>query len=187
MYKRQTIQRETAFYLTVLLERGLEEVNQIKAKMEEGSALILDQILETKLEEIYEIEAKLQREAWTVIAKMDTIMLKTWLNEASKFQEEMNKTVAYQKSGRLDWETNKFKLEAVVTKNGAIAPQPVQLTTDARFSAPMLSMGRRRVTGVKMLREISRGAPKASRPRVENIIKLYEKTKSQISKRLKPS
>ena len=87
----------------------------------------------------------------------------------------MNKTVAYQKSGRLDWETNKFKLEAVVTKNGAIAPQPVQLTTDARFSAPMLSMGRRRATGVKMLREISRGAPKANRARIENIIKLYEK------------
>ena len=176
--------------MTVLLERGLQEVNQIKAKVEEESALIwvkfeakvqgesapiLDQILETKLEEVYEIEAKLQREAWTVVAKMDTIMLRTWLNEASKFQEEMNKTIAYRKSGRLDWETNKFKIEAVVTKNGAIAPQPVQLTTDARFSAPMLSMGRRRVTGVKMLREISRGAPKANRPRIENIIKLYEK------------
>ena len=160
--------------MTVVLERGLQEVNQIKAKIEEESAQILDQILDTKNEEAYEIEAKLQREAWTVIAKMDTIMLKTWLNEASKFQEEMNKTVAYQKSGRLDWETNKFKLEAVVTKNGAIAPPPVQLTTDARFSAPMLSMGRKRVTGVKMLREISRGAPKANRPRIENIIKLYE-------------
>ena len=91
------------------------------------------------------------------------------------------------KGGRLDWETNQFKLEAVVTKNGAIAPQPVQLTTDTLFSAPMLSMGRKRVTGVKMLREISRGAPKANRPRIENIIKLYEKTKSQTSKRRKPS
>jgi hypothetical protein len=86
----------------------------------------------------------------------------------------MNKTVAYQKSGRLDWETNKFKLEAVVTKNGAIAPQAVQLTTDACFSTPMLSMGRKRVTGVKMLSEISRGAPKANRAIIENIIKLYE-------------
>jgi hypothetical protein len=163
---------ETAFYLTVLLERGLEEVNQIKAKMEEESALILDQNLETKLEEIYEIEANIQREAWTVIAKIDTIMLKTWLNEASKFQEEMNKTVTYKKSGRLDWETNKFKLEAIVTKNGAIAPQPVQLTTDARFSAPMLSMARRRTAGVKMLREISKGGLKENRARIDNIIKL---------------
>ena len=55
--------------MTVLLERGIEEVNQIKAKMEEESAPILDQILETKLEEVYEIEAKLQTEAWTVVAK----------------------------------------------------------------------------------------------------------------------
>ncbi len=52
-------------------------------------------------------------------------MLNSWLNEASKFQEEMNKTVAYQKSGRLDWETNQTKIEAVVTNNGASAPQPV--------------------------------------------------------------
>ena len=160
---------------------------KFEAKVHGESTQFLNQILETKLEEVYEIEANIQREAWTVVTKMDTIMLRNWLNEASKFQEEMNKTVAYQKSGRLDWETNKFKLEAVVTKNGAIAPQPVQLTTDARFSAPMLSMGRRRVTGVKMLREISRGAPKANRARIENIIKLYEKTKSQTSKRRKTS
>jgi len=73
------------------LERGLEEVNQIKAKMEEESALIwvkfeakvhgestqfLNQILEKRLETIWKIEANIQREAWTVIAKMDTIMLK---------------------------------------------------------------------------------------------------------------
>ena len=92
---------------------------------------------------------------------MDTIMLRTWLNEASKFQAEM--------------------------ENGAFAPELVQLSTDALFSAPMLSMGRRRATGVKMLREISRGAPKANRARIENIIKLYEKTKSQTSKRRKTS
>ena len=55
-----TIKRETAFYLAVILERDLKNVNQIKAKMEEESAPIVDQILETKLEEVYEIEAKLQ-------------------------------------------------------------------------------------------------------------------------------
>ena len=84
------------------MERGLQEVNQIEAKMEEESALtwveieakvhgestqLLNQILEKRLETIWKIEANIQREAWTVIAKMDTIMLKTWLNEASKFQE----------------------------------------------------------------------------------------------------
>ena len=73
-----TIQRETAFYLTVLLEQGLQEVNQLKAKMEEESALIWvkfeakiqgesaqisDNILEQKLEEVYEIEANIQRES----------------------------------------------------------------------------------------------------------------------------
>ena len=89
--------------MTVLLERGLQEVNQIKAKMEEEIALIwvkfeakvqgestlfLNQILETKLEEVYEIEAKLQREAWTVIAKMDTIMLKTWLTKQANSKKK---------------------------------------------------------------------------------------------------
>ncbi len=86
----------------------------------------------------------------------------------------MNETVAYQKSGRLDGETNQFKLETVVTINGASAPQAVQLTTHALFSAPMLSMGRRRVMGVNMLREISRGALNENRARIDNIIKLYE-------------
>ena len=38
----------------------------------------------------------------------------------------------------------------------------------------MLSMGRRRVTGVKWLREVSRGAPKANKPRIDYIIALYE-------------
>ena len=60
-------------------------------------------------------------------------------------------------------------------ENGAFAPEPIQLSTDALFSAPMLSMGRRRVQGVKMLRDISRGALKENRPRIDNIIKLYEK------------
>ncbi len=92
---------------------------------------------------------------------------------------KIEKTVAYQKSRKLDWETNKFKLEAVVTKNGASVPEPVQLTTDACLSAPMLSMGRRRSKGVKMLSEISREALKAKKARIENIIKLYEKKKSQ--------
>ncbi len=72
---------------------------------------------------------------------MDTIMLETWLNEASKIQEEVNKTVAYQKSGRLDCETNQAKLETVVTRNGASAPQPVQLTTDALVLLPYVKYG----------------------------------------------
>ena len=86
----------------------------------------------------------------------------------------MNKTISYQNGGKLDWETNEFKLTPIVTRNGAIAPEPIQLTTDACFSTPMLSMGRRRVTGVKWLREVSRGAPKANKARIDYIIVLYE-------------
>ena len=36
-------------------------------------------------------------------------------------------------------------------------------------------MGRRRVTGVKWLREVARGAPKTNKPRIDYIIELYEK------------
>ena len=36
-------------------------------------------------------------------------------------------------------------------------------------------MGRRRVTGVKWLRDVSRGAPKANKARIDYIIELYEK------------
>ena len=135
----------------------------IEAKIKRAQILdrISNKILEQKLKEVYEIEAKLQTEAWTVITQMDTIMLRTWLNKASKFQAEM--------------------------ENGAFAPEPIQLSTDALFSAPMLSMGRRRVQGVKMLREISRGALKENRPRIDNIIKLYEKTNLETSKRQKTS
>ncbi len=43
------------------------------------------------------------------------------------------------------------------------------------FSTPMLSMGRRWVTGVKWLREVSRGAPKANKARIDYIVELYEK------------
>ncbi len=55
----------------------------------------------------------------------------------------------------------------------------------------MLSMGRRRVAGVKCLREISRGAPKGNKVRLDNIVKLYEsgeignlKTAENVEERL---
>jgi hypothetical protein len=56
---------------------------------------------------------------------MDTIVFKTWLSEASNLQAEMNNTISYQKDERLDWETNSYKLQAVVLKNGASAPVPL--------------------------------------------------------------
>ena len=126
----------------------------IEAKIKRAQLLdrISNKILEQKLKEVYEIEAKLQTEAWTVITQTDTIMLRTWVNKASKFQAEM--------------------------ENGAFAPEPIQLSTDALFSAPMLSRGRRRVQGVKMLRKISRGALKENRPRIDKIIKVYEKQRT---------
>ncbi len=111
------------------MEWELKEVYEFEAKNQRESTDMFDQILEQQLEEVWEIEATLQTEAWTVIAQMGTIILKSWPNEASKFQEEMNKTVAYQKSGRLDWETNQFKFEAVVTKNGA---------SDKSFNLPQM-------------------------------------------------
>ena len=36
----------------------------------------------------------------------------------------MNKTVSYQKSGKLDWETTEFKLATIVTNNGALHQNP---------------------------------------------------------------
>jgi hypothetical protein len=74
-----------------------------------------------------------------------------------------------------------------VTKNGASAPQTVQLTTDAFFSASLSSMGRSRVAGVKWLREVSRGAPKANKASIDNIVKLYESSEIANLERRKTS
>ena len=97
---------ESAQIFTQNLEDNLEKLSEIEDNMKRESAhiwvsieakvkraQILDRIsnkiLEQKLKEVYEIEAKLQTEAWTVITQMDTIMLRTWLNKASKFQAGM--------------------------------------------------------------------------------------------------
>lgn len=101
--------------------------------------------------ELREIEAQMQTETWTVITKLDTAILKHWVDEASKYQAEL------------------------MTNPRAIAPEPIKLTTDACFSTPMLSKGRRRVTGVKWLREVARGAPTVNKARINYIIELYEK------------
>ncbi len=53
-------------------------------------------------------------------------------------------------------------------------PEHIKLTSEASFSTLMVSMGRRRVAGIKWLREVSRGAPKGNKARIDNIIKLYE-------------
>ena len=58
----------------------------------------------------------MQTETWTVITKMDTTILKHWVDEASKYQAE------------------------VMTNPRARVPEPIKLTTDACFSTPMLSM-----------------------------------------------
>ena len=42
------------------------------------------------------------------------------------------------------------------------------------FHPYVQSMGRRRVTEVKWLREVSRGAPKANKARIDYITELYE-------------
>ena len=156
------------------MERELKYVWAIETKIQRESTALLNQVLEQQLKYVWAIEAKLPDEAWTVTTDMDTIMLNNWLNEAGKFQAEMNKPISYQKSGRLDWETNEYKLQAIVTKNRARAPAPIQLATDACFSTPMLSMGRKRVAGVKWLKEVARGAPKANKGRIDTIINLYE-------------
>jgi hypothetical protein len=88
------------------------------------------------------------REAWTVTTGIDTIMLNNWLDGASKYQAE------------------------IMTNPRARVPEPIKLTSDVCFSTPMVSMGRRRVAGVKWLREVARGAPKGNRARINYIIEL---------------
>ncbi len=68
---------------------------------------------------------------------MDTGMLNSRPNEASKFQAEMNEAISDHKRGTLGWETNEYKLTLAVTKHGASATAPNQLTTDVCFSTPM--------------------------------------------------
>ena len=115
------------------------------------------------LRELSEIEANMLREAWTVTTRIDTIMLNNWLDDVSKYQA------------------------AVVTNPRAQVPEPIKLTSDVCFSTPMVSMGRRRVAGVKYLREVARGAPKGNRERIDNIVKLYESNEIKTSKRQRPS
>ena len=134
----------------------------------------MSQFVEQQLKYVWAIEAELPDEAWTVITEMDTIMFNNRLNEAGKFQAERNNIISYQKSGRLDWETNGYKLQTVAPKDRACAPEPIQLTTDAGFSTPMLSMGRKRVVGVKWLKEVARGAPKTHKDRDRAIISFCE-------------
>ena len=55
---------------------------------------------------INHVEYKIQREAWTVVTKTDTIMLKQWVRDASAFQAEMNK---------------------FPSTSRALAPEPIQL------------------------------------------------------------
>ena len=100
--------------------------------------------------ELYDLQANMLREAWTVTTRIDTIMLNKWLDEAIRYQT------------------------AVMTNPRAQVPEPIKLTSDVCFSTPMVSMGRRRVAGVKYLREVARGAPKGNRERIDNIVKLYE-------------
>ncbi len=113
--------------------RARDYINHLESKLCRESGYVEQMLLEENLKKLSEIETNIQTETWTVIKKMDTIMLNNWLNEASEYQTEMNKTISYQKGGELDWETNEFKLSPNVTKKGAIAPEPIQLTTDACF------------------------------------------------------
>ena len=100
--------------------------------------------------ELYDLQANMLREAWTVTTKLDTFILKHWLDDVDKYQAE------------------------VMTNPRARVPEPIKLTSDVCFSTPMVSMGRRRVAGVKRLREVARGAPKGNRARINYIIELYE-------------
>ncbi len=100
-------------------------------------------------------KANLQREAWTVIIKMDTIMLKTWLNEASKYQAEPY---------------------PVVNPNRANAPETIKLSTDVCFSTHMGSMGKRE-TNVRKVKNIRLSALKDNKERMDVVINLYESGK----------
>ncbi len=82
-----------------------------------------------------------------------------------------------QKSARLDWEINQFKLEAVVTQNRAIAPEPIRLLADESFSTPTY-MGKRDAK-VKRLKDLRATSPKENRARIDVVIELYASGKMQ--------
>ncbi len=70
-------------------------------------------------------EAKLPEEVRTVITEMGA--KNSWLIEASKRKAEVNKPMSFQKNGRLDWETNVCKLQAVATKTEHVRQNPLNL------------------------------------------------------------
>jgi hypothetical protein len=115
--------------------RARDYINHFESNVSRESGYVEQLLLEENVWKLTQIEAKLQRETCAVTTKMDTVLLKTWLGEASKYQTEMNNTL--------------------VTKHRPIAPTPIQLTTDVCFPTLVVSMGRRRVAGVKWLVEVS--------------------------------
>ena len=96
--------------LEAKLEENLKELSQLEATINQENVQIFTEHVEDNLEQLNEIEAKMQTEAWTVTAKMDTIMLNNWLKDASKFQAEMGKRFLTKKVDALVGRRTKFNL-----------------------------------------------------------------------------
>ena len=105
--------------------RSRDYINHLESKVSRESDCVEQLLLKENLKQLSEIQANMSREAWTVTTRIDMIMLNKWLDEASKYQAE------------------------VMTNTRAIAPEPIQLTTDACFPTPMLSMGSKTSYGSK--------------------------------------
>jgi hypothetical protein len=170
------VARESGFVEYLLLTENLKTLSEIETKIYKESEPILAEHLRENLEQVREIEANLRTEAWTVATKLDTIMLKLWLEQACKYQTDLSKTVSHRKGGKLDWETNESKLTPIVTKSGAQAPEPIQLTTGMCFSSPMVSMGKRE-TNVNKLKNLRLNALKENKEKIDAIIDLYQSGK----------
>ena len=88
--------RENGYVEQLLLEENLKKLSGVEAEIQRKTATCLNHILEQHLNDVWAIEAKLPDEEWTVSANVDTIMLSNWLDEASKFQTEVNELISYQ-------------------------------------------------------------------------------------------
>ncbi len=67
--------------------RARDYINHLASNVSRESGYVEQMPLKENFKKLSEIEANIHTETWTVITNMDTTMLKTWLNEASKFQE----------------------------------------------------------------------------------------------------
>ena len=70
--------------------RVRDYLNHVEAKVSDGSVVVEDMLLKENLRQLNDIEAYVNDDTWTVTTKLDTIMLKQWLRDASVYQAYQN-------------------------------------------------------------------------------------------------